>query len=99
MRVNPELLRRGYLKKQTQFVPTEIGAKSYMKGDYEEFHASKAAKKQSQFKANFPTFGRKSEATNGQIVNKLGGSLIPIVFYRDGDGFSLAKHVPCVVRV
>jgi len=24
----------------------------------------------------------------------LGGSLIPIVVYRDGDGFSLAKHVP-----
>jgi hypothetical protein len=24
----------------------------------------------------------------------LGGSLIPIVIYRDGDGFSLAKHIP-----
>jgi len=28
----------------------------------------------------------------------LGGSLIPIVVYRDGDGFSLAKHVPAKRR-
>ena len=31
----------------------QIGTKSYMKGDYEGFHALKAAKKQSQFKAKF----------------------------------------------
>jgi len=28
----------------------------------------------------------------------LGGSLIPIVVYRDGDGFSLAKHVLALSR-
>jgi len=30
----------------------EIGVRSYMKGDYEEFYALKASKKQSQSKPN-----------------------------------------------
>ena len=39
-----------------------IGVNSYMKGDYEEFHALKAAKNKPNskpIKANMPTFGRK----------------------------------------
>jgi len=35
------------------------------------------------------------EAATRFTSNLLGGSLIPIVVYRDGDGFPLAKHVPC----
>jgi len=37
----------------------------YMKGDYEEFHALKAAENKANSKpnkANMPAFGRKSEA-------------------------------------
>jgi len=34
MRVNPAFLRKGNLKKQSQFVPGRIDVKSYMKGDY-----------------------------------------------------------------
>jgi len=34
MRVNPEFLRRGYLKKQSQFAGGQIGVNSYLKGKY-----------------------------------------------------------------
>jgi len=33
------------------------------------------------------------EAATRFVSSLLGGSLIPIVVYWDGDGFSLAKHV------
>ena len=37
------------------------------------------------------------EAATHYLFTLLGGSLIPIVVYRDGDGFSLAKHIPKLI--
>jgi hypothetical protein len=39
------------------------------------------------------------EAATHFPLNLLGGSLIPIVVYRDGDGFSLAKHIRAGVLI
>ena len=50
----PPAKKKGDLKKQSQFVPAQVGAKSYVKGDYENKPASRVEKnkaKQSQFEA------------------------------------------------
>ena len=52
MRVNPEFLRRGYLKKQSQFAGGQIGVNSYLKGKYGNMAVCgtrKTKPKQSQF--------------------------------------------------
>ena len=52
MRENPEFIQRGYLKKQSQFAPAQVGAKSFMKGNYDNKSAGgdeKNKPKQSQF--------------------------------------------------
>jgi hypothetical protein len=55
------------LKKQTQFLKGRIGVSIYMKGYYEEFHALKAAKKQSQFKAKQSQFQTRRRFWCGRI--------------------------------
>ena len=52
MRVNPEFLRRGYLKKQSQFAGSQIGVNSYMKGKYGKIGIC-GARKTKPIKANF----------------------------------------------
>jgi hypothetical protein len=55
---------KGYLKKQSQFVPARIGAKSYMKGDYDNNPAGGGEKNkanQSQFQSQSSGFGLLSQ--------------------------------------
>ena len=49
MRITKRILR-----KQSQLLKGEIGAKSYMKGDYEEFHALRRRKNKAN-QSQFPT--------------------------------------------
>jgi hypothetical protein len=60
--------RRAVWKNKANFRVVKIGLRPYMKGDYEEFHALKAAKKQSQTKPiSRPLAGNpKHEALNSK---------------------------------
>jgi len=49
-------VERVHLKKQSQFAPARMGAKSYVKGEY----GKKPARGAEENKANLPAFGRKS---------------------------------------
>jgi hypothetical protein len=55
MRVNPEFLRRCYLKKQSQFAGGQIGVNSYLKGNY----------------GNMPVFGLQKNKANSKPITGL----------------------------
>jgi len=56
------------LKKQTQFVPGRMGAKSFMKGDYGNKPAAGVEENKAK-QSQSPAVGRKSGAADGQTLN------------------------------
>ena len=54
--------KKGDLKKQSQFAPGEIGAKSFMKGDYEDIPACGVEEnKANQSQLHAPTLAKRAE--------------------------------------